>query len=196
MHRVLFEQFVARFDAPPEELILDLDATDDRVHGSQVGGFFYGYYGDYCFLALYVFCGEQLLVSYLRPSNADGARHAWAVLALLVKALRKHWPGVRILLRADSGFCRWKMLELVRAPRRPLCGGPGQKQTAKRAVRPVASRRASSASKEQRKGAALWPVCVQGGQSWDRQRRVIAKAEHSAHGARPALPGNQLGGRA
>jgi DDE family transposase len=76
MHRVLFEQFVARFEAPPEQLVLDFDATDDRVHGAQVGAFFHGYYGDYCFLPLYVFCGEQLLVSYLRPSNRDGARHA------------------------------------------------------------------------------------------------------------------------
>jgi hypothetical protein len=67
---------VASFEAPPEALILDFDATDDRVHGAQVGGFYHGYYGDYCFLPLYVFCGEQLLVSYLRPSNRDGARHA------------------------------------------------------------------------------------------------------------------------
>src|SRR5207245_1063493 len=78
-------------------------------HGAQVNAFYYGYYGDYCFLPLYVFCKEQWLVSYLRPSNIDGARHAWAVLALLVKALRRQWPQVRLLLRADSGFCRWKM---------------------------------------------------------------------------------------
>jgi hypothetical protein len=76
MHQVLFEQFVGSFEAPPEALTLDFDPTDDRVHGSQVGGHFHGYYGDYCFLPLYVFCGEQLLVSYLRPSNIDGARHA------------------------------------------------------------------------------------------------------------------------
>jgi hypothetical protein len=67
---------VGSFEAPPEALTLDFDPTDDRVHGSQVGGHFHGYYGDYCFLPLYVFCGEQLLVSYLRPSNIDGARHA------------------------------------------------------------------------------------------------------------------------
>jgi hypothetical protein len=76
MHQVLFEQFVGSFDAPPEALTLDFDPTDDRVHGSQVGAHFHGYYGDYCFLPLFVFCGEQLLVSYLRPSNIDGARHA------------------------------------------------------------------------------------------------------------------------
>jgi hypothetical protein len=110
MHQVLFEQFVSSFEAPPAALTLDLDPTDDRVHGPQVGAFYHGYYGDYCFLPLYVFCGEQLLVSYLRPSNRDGARHAWAVLASLVKALRRHSPAVCIRLRADSGLCRWKML--------------------------------------------------------------------------------------
>jgi hypothetical protein len=69
-------------------LILDFDATDDRVHGQQAGRFFHGYYGDYCFLPLYVFCGEQLLAAYLRPSNLDPARHAWGILKLLVGRLR------------------------------------------------------------------------------------------------------------
>ena len=90
--------------------MLDFDATDDPVHGKQEGRFFHGYYDCYCFLPLYVFCGEQLLVSYLRPSKIDGAKHAWAILALLVKRLRQAWPAVRIVLRADSGFCRTKML--------------------------------------------------------------------------------------
>ena len=73
------------------------------------GRFFRGYHDHYCFLPLYVFCGERLLVSYLRPSRIDGARHGWAVLALLVGRLREAWPGVRITVRGDSGFCRWRM---------------------------------------------------------------------------------------
>jgi hypothetical protein len=89
IHQVLFDQFVESFSAPPKELILDFDCTDDRVHGMQVGRAFHGYYYDYCFLPLYVFCGEQLLVSYLRPSNIDPAKHAWAILAKLVSALRE-----------------------------------------------------------------------------------------------------------
>jgi len=79
---------------PPEELILDVDATDDRVHGLREERFFHGYYDAYCFLPLYVFCGDQLLVSYLLPSQIDGAKHAWAILALLVKRLRPR-PGLR-----------------------------------------------------------------------------------------------------
>jgi hypothetical protein len=109
-HQVLLEKFIASFAQAPTELILDFDATDDRVHGNQEGRHFHGYYGDWCFLPLYVFCGEQLLVSYLRPSNIDASRHAWAILKLLVKRLRQQWPQVKIIVRADSGFCRWKML--------------------------------------------------------------------------------------
>ena len=109
-HVAMVETFIASFDAAPDELVLDFDATDDAVHGKQEGRFFHGYYDCYCFLPLYVFCGDQLLVSYLRPSNIDGAKHAWAILKLLVTRLRQAWPHVRIVLRADSGFCRHKML--------------------------------------------------------------------------------------
>jgi len=110
IHQVLLDHFIASFDRPPKELVLDFDATDDAVHGKQEGRFFHGYYGHYCFLPLYVFCGSQLLVAYLRPSNIDGAKHAWAILALLTQRLRQAWPNVRIVLRGDSGFCRWRML--------------------------------------------------------------------------------------
>ena len=81
LHEVLVEQFIASFRRAPKRLILDFDATDDAVHGQQEGRFFHGYYDHYCFLPLYVFCGKQLLVSYLRPSKIDGAKHAWAILA-------------------------------------------------------------------------------------------------------------------
>ena len=107
---MIVEQFIASFSDVPKELILDFDATDDTVHGKQEGRFFHGYYDHYCFLPLYVFCRDQLLVSYLRPSKIDGAKHAWAILSLLVKRLRKAWPEVRIIFRGDSGFCRHRML--------------------------------------------------------------------------------------
>jgi hypothetical protein len=184
MHQVLFEQFVASFEAPPEWLILDFDATDDRVHGGQAGAYFQGYYGDYCFLPLYVFCGEQLLVSYLRPSNCDGARHAWAVLALLVKALRQRWPGVRILLRADGGFCRWKMLRgcerhgvdyrvgLAKNPRLNALSAELQAE-------------AEAQYQAAQKKARLFGAFDYQAHTWDRPRRVIVKAEHTSKGANP-----------
>jgi hypothetical protein len=108
-HQVMVETFLSTFRQAPKEFILDFDATDDRVHGKQEGRFFHGYYNEYCFLPLYVFCGEQLLVSYLRPSNIDPAKHAWGILSLLVKAIRARFPRTKIVMRADSGFCRWRM---------------------------------------------------------------------------------------
>ena len=126
IHQVLVDQFAE----PPEALILDFDATDDRVHGLQEGRFFHGYYDACCFLPLYVFCSDQLLVSYLRPGKIDGARHAWAILALLVKRLRQTWPAVRIILRADSGFCRHRMLRWCRAPQCELYRRPGMQSAA------------------------------------------------------------------
>lgn len=110
IHEVILDRFIASYAAAPEELILDFDATDDAVHGHQERRFFHGYYDQCCFLPLYVFCGEQLLVSYLRPANIDAARHAGAILKLLVKRLRAAWPGVRIVFRGDSGFCRRRLL--------------------------------------------------------------------------------------
>lgn len=87
--RVMVEQFIASFNRPPEELVLDFDATDDPLYGRREGCFFHGYYDNYCYLPPYVFCGEQLLVSYLRPSKIDESKHAGAVLKVLVKRLRQ-----------------------------------------------------------------------------------------------------------
>ena len=110
VHQVLITRFIASFARAPKELVLDFDATDDPVHGHQEGRFFHGYYDRYFFMPLYVFCGPQLLCAYLRPSNIDAPRHAWAILSLLVKRLRRQWPEVRIVLRGDSAFCRHRML--------------------------------------------------------------------------------------
>ena len=95
LHEVLVDQFIASHATPPEELVLDFDATDNPLHGMQEGRFFHGYYDRYCLLPLYVFCGDQILTAYLRPSNKDGAMHAWAILSLLVKRFREVWPGLR-----------------------------------------------------------------------------------------------------
>jgi Transposase DDE domain group 1 len=110
LHEVLVDQFIASFDGAPKELVLDFDATDNPLHGQQEGRFFHGYYDSYCYLPLYVFCGQQLLCAYLRPSNIDGARHTAAILKLLVRRLRAQWPEVRIVFRGDSGFCRQRIL--------------------------------------------------------------------------------------
>ncbi len=100
------ELFLESFKKPPEEIILDLDATDDPLHGHQEGRFFHGYYDCYCYLPLYIFCGDQLLAAKLRPSDIDGAAGAVEEVARIVGQIRQRWPMVRIVLRADLGFAR------------------------------------------------------------------------------------------
>ncbi len=110
LHQLLVEQFIASFKTEPTELVLDFDATDNPLHGQQEQRFFHGYYDNYCYLPLYVFCGQQLLCAYLRPSRIDGAKHTAAILKLLVRRLRQVWPEVRIIFRGDSGFCRQRVI--------------------------------------------------------------------------------------
>lgn len=109
-HRVLVERFIASFKAPPRELILDLDATDDRVHGGQEGRHFNAYHDDYIFLPLYVFCADRLLGAYLRPADRGQAHHASAIMRLLVGRLRRAFPKTRIIIRGDSGFMRTRLM--------------------------------------------------------------------------------------
>ena len=195
LHEVLVDQFIDSFKRPPKKLILDFDATDDAVHGEQDGRFFHGFYNHYCFLPLYVFCGDQLLVSYLRPSNIDGAKHTWAILSLLVKRLRQVWPKVRIIFRGDSGFCRWKMLRwcerhgigyivgLAKNQRLNACTEALQKEAAECFT--------ASGSK------VRWFTDIHyGARSWDHPRRVIAKIEYSQHGVNPRYVVTNLDGDA
>jgi hypothetical protein len=184
IHQVLFEQFVAANKQPPRRLILDFDATDTPLHGDQEGRFFHGYYDHYCYLPLYVFCGRHLLVSYLRPSNIDPAKHSWAIFSLLVKALRRHWPKVEIIFRGDSGFCRWKMLRWCdRHDVRYIVGLAKNKRLERKskAWMELAESQYLLTNKKQR----VFATITYGARSWDRARRVIVKAEHSGHGANP-----------
>jgi len=100
------ETFLALHRQPPKEIVLDLDATDDPIHGHQLGRFFHGYYDGYCYLPLYIFCGEHLLCAKLRPADIDGATGSVKQLAKIVERIRCQWPEVRIIVRGDSGFCR------------------------------------------------------------------------------------------
>lgn len=195
MHRVLLEQFVGSFEKAPSELVLDFDCTDDRVHGRQVGAAFHGYYYDYCFLPLYVFCGEQLLVSYLRPSNIDPAKHAWAILCLIVKGLRKHWPGVKITLRADSGFCRWRMLRWCEEHSVDYIVGIAKNDR----LNALSAKLQGRAERKYRKSGAkvrLFSQLKYKANTWDRKRRVIVKAEYSQRGANPRYVLTSLPGQA
>lgn len=195
VHQVIVEQFIACFARPPRELILDFDCTDDRVHGQQEGRFFHGYYGDYCFLPLYVFCGEQLLVSYLRPANIDAARHAWAVLKLLVGRLRQAWPQVKIIFRGDSGFCRWRLLR--------WCEQHGVKYIVGLAKNARVLALAQGLMEQSEKDFATQPQKQRrfgegsyAAETWDRKRRVLVKAEHTDKGSNPRFVVTNLEGEA
>jgi hypothetical protein len=194
-HKVLIEKFIASFAEAPTELILDFDATDDRIHGLQEGRYYHGYYGAWCFLPLYVFCGEQLLVSYLRPSNRDGARHAWAILKLLRQRLREAWPEVRLILRADSGFCRRRMLHWCERARVDYIVGLARNSRLEALGAPLmAQAKAAFAVDPQKQRIFQWMDYAAG--TWEQPRRVIAKAEFSAQGPNPRFVVTSLEGDA
>lgn len=181
INRVFVEQFIASHTTPPEELVLDFDATDDPLHGSQEGRFFHGYYDHYCYLPLYVFCGEQLLVAYLRPSKIDAAKHGWAILSLLVRRFREVWPDVRIVMRADSGFCRWRMLRWCDRHNVQYIIGLATNAVLTRMAAPLAAE-AKAAYETTHEKQRLFGEIVYAAATWDRSRRVVVKAERLPEG--------------
>ncbi len=193
IHEVLVETFIAAHGPPPAQIVLDIDATDDAVHGAQDGRFFHGYYDHYCFLPLYVFCGDHLLVAYLRPANIDPAKHAQAILKLLVARLRQAWPEVRIVLRADSGFCRWRLMSWCeRAGLGYILGLARNPRLVALAEPEMAAAEAAYAgnSLKQRRFAELRYAA----KTWNRDRRVIARLEHGPKGANPRFVVTNLDG--
>lgn len=178
---VFVETFIRSQTTVPEELILDFDPTHDPVHGNQDMRFFHGYYDQYCFLPLYVFCGRQLLVAYLRPANLDGAQHSRAILKLLVKRFRRQWPNVRIIFRGDSGFARWKLMRWCDKHDVGYIIGLARNAVLERLARPwteISAAQFAQTNQKQR----LFGEFVYGAETWDRQRRVLVKAEHLDQG--------------
>jgi hypothetical protein len=179
------EMFLALHSKPPEEIVLDLDATDDPIHGHQLGRFFHGYYDNYCYLPLYIFCGEFLLCAKLRPSDIDGAAGAVKELARIIERIRRVWPKMRIIVRGDSGFCRENLmcwcegsgvdyvLGLAKNARLQRILG-GELQEAKRQF--TATGQAARVFKD---------FTYRTRKSWRRARRVVGKAEHLAKGSNP-----------
>jgi hypothetical protein len=133
--RLLVDIFLAAHREEPKEIILDLDATDDPLHGKQEGRFFQGYYGHYCYLALYIFCGEFLLCARLRPSNIDASAGSVAELKHIVEQIRSAWPLVRIVVRGDSGFCREELMVWCEANRVEYLLGLAKNERLKRRSR-------------------------------------------------------------
>jgi len=195
MHQVLVQLFIQSFKTPPKELILDFDATDDAVYGNQEKKFFHGYYDHYCFLPLYVFCNDQLLVNYLRPSNIDGAKHSWAILSLLVKTLRKTWPDVRIIFRGDGGFCRHKMLDWCDSNDVNYVVGLSKNKILKEQIKQE-MQQVKEQCMQTNQATRCFKDLVYGAKSWKLKRRVIAKVEHLPLGENPRFIVTNLDGEA
>ena len=195
LHEVLVEQFIASFKSAPEELVLDFDATDNPLYGQQEGKFFHGYYDSYCYLPLYVFCGQQLLCAYLRPSRIDGAKHAAAILKLLVKRLRQKWPQVRIVFRGDSGFCRQRIINYCeRADVHYIIGLArnarlqGITEFMELAMKDAFEQ---TGLKQREIGEFAYAA-----QSWAKERRVITRLEYGQQGNNPRYVVTNLAGDA
>ena len=183
--RLVGEIFLQAHDEPPKQIILDLDSTDDPLHGKQEARFFHGYYGHYCYLPLYIFCGEHLLCARLRPANIDGAAGSVEELARLVKQLRQAWPEVRIIVRGDSGFCREALMAWCEANQVDYVLGLAKNE---RLRAEIAAELAQAAEQYQRTSQAariFKEFSYQTRESWSRARRVVAKAEHLEKGANP-----------
>ena len=190
---LLVELFIESFDSPPQELVLDFDATDDPIHGQQEGRFFHGYYDNYCYLPLYVFCGEKLLVAYLRPSNIDAAKHSRAVLKLLVDRLRKAWPQVKIIFRGDSGFCRWRLMRWCDRHEVGYIIGLARNKVLEGLAEPFMQEAKRQYEQTKLKARVFTEFHYAAG-TWDTERRVIHKAEHNCQGDNPRFVVTNLSG--
>jgi hypothetical protein len=183
--RLLVDLFVEAHARAPKQIILDLDATDDPLHGQQEGRFFHGYYDCYCYLPLYVFCGRHLLAAKLRPANMDGAAGSVEEVARIVTQIRRRWPHVRILVRADSGFAREELMAWCETNGVDFLFGLAKTD---RLVAEIESELEQAAAKSERTGKParcfkdfVWRTRS----SWSRQRRVVAKAEWTQGEANP-----------
>jgi len=177
--------FLQAHPQPPKRIVLDLDATDDPIHGHQAGRFFHGYYKNYCYLPLYIFCGEHLLCARLRPSNIDASAGSLKELDRIVGQIRAKWPQVRIVIRGDSGFCREHIMRWCEAQGVDYVLGLAKNE---RLIEELADELEQARQQFELSGQAarvFKDFTYQTRDSWSRARRVIGKAEHLAKGANP-----------
>ena len=195
LNRVLLQQFIASRDGAPDELVLDIDATHVPLHGQQEGAHFHAHYDNYCYLPLYVFCGQDMLACVLRPSWRDPAGVFSALIRLIVRRLRQAWPRVRLIVRGDSGFCRSKALRRFEAWGIDYIIGL-QKNAALEWRSAIAMHALADQYELQGTKQRLIEDFAYAARSWPRQRRVIARLEHGALGANPRFVVTSLQGNA
>jgi Transposase DDE domain group 1 len=182
---LLVDLFLEAHQQAPEQIVLDLDATDDILYGRQEGRFYHGYYHDYCYLPLYVFCGEHLLCARLRMSNIDASADSVEELEPIVARIRERWPAVKIWLRGDGGFCRENLMAWCEREGLEFIFGLAQNARLKKQIEPQMAQ-AQKQYEETKAPARVFSEFLYATQdTWSRERRVIAKAEHLDKGANP-----------
>lgn len=185
VERFFVEAFLSAHEQAPAQIILDLDATDDPVHGQQEGRFFHGYYGEYCYLPLYVFCGTHVLCARLRESNQDASAGAVAEVERIVSQVRGHWEQVRIILRADSGFAREELMSWCEDHGVDYIFGLARNARLQRALGGELMQARAQFEQSGQAERVFKDFDYRTRKSWSRLRRVIGKAEHLAKGANP-----------
>lgn len=185
VQNLFVDTFLDSREQPPDRIEIDLDATDDPLHGHQAGRFFHGYYDNYCYLPLYIFCGDDLLCAKLRPSNIDASAGSLKELQRIVERIRRRWPQVEILIRGDSGFCREAIMAWCEQNHVDYLFGLAKNDRLLAEI--VGELDQAKAQWGQTQAPARvfkeFSYCTR--ESWSRSRRVIAKAEHLDKGPNP-----------
>jgi hypothetical protein len=185
MKRLFVSLFLKSHATPPKRIVLDLDATDDPIHGDQEGRFFHGYYKCYCYLPLYIFCGRDLLLAKLRSANIDASAGAKEEVAFIVAQIRERWPDADIWLRADSGFCREELMAWCEAHSVHYVFGLARNPRLEALIADELAE-VEAKAKDSGKPARLFKeLRYQTLTSWSCERRVVAKAEHLPKGKNP-----------
>ena len=200
LDRLLVDLFLESYEAPPQEIWLDLDATDDPLHGRQEGRFFHGYYRSYCYLPLYIFSGEHLLCARLRPSNQDGAAGSIEELTRIVAQIRTRWPKTKIVIRGDSGFCRDAIMSWCEAHRVRYVLGLARNPRLQRALGKEMAQAQAEHEETGKPARRFRDFRYRTRNSWACERRVIGKAEVLPGKSNPRfvvtnLPTNRAGAK-
>jgi len=183
--RLLVELFIDSHSVAPREIVLDLDATDIPLYGHQPERFFHGYYGSYCYLPLYIFCGDQLLCARLRPANQDAAAGSVDELKPIVQQLRQRWPEVDIVLRADSGFCREELMLWCEANQVQYVFGLARNQRLGKIIGAQMYQARLQHESTGKPARIFAEFSYQTRKSWSCSRRVVGKAEYLDKGENP-----------
>jgi hypothetical protein len=185
IERLWVEQFLNAHGEAPQQIVLDLDATDDPLHGHQEGRFFHGFYDHYCYLPLYIFCGEHLLCAKLRRSNIDASAGALEELERIVGQICERWPHTRIILRADSGFAREELMSWCEGHRIHYVFGLARNRRLQRAIGAELHQAALESQRTGQPARCFKELSYATRRSWSRRRRVIGKAEHTGDKSNP-----------